>query len=176
MCLALAACQSRGAEPAPEPPATIEVRDGKGVIIAQLRPGHPCRATIGPIELLIGGSPLVAQDGNTRWSGEKLANGTTISRDGTPVARVQDQGAHVAVFDPAGLPIVKIDDVSGGATVADQASRVIRRVTQGKDGKLAVDAPALVATGTKDAKLVALLTASELTPELRMLAACERMP
>jgi hypothetical protein len=175
MLLAIASCQGGTTrENAEVLPPTIEVHDGRGAMVAELRPGHPCRATIGPVEMQIGGPPLVAQVGATRWSGDTGKNGTTLLRDGTPVARVQELGAQVYVFDPTGIPMVKISAAASGATVADASSRVVRHVERGP-AKLAIDSPALTVTGTQDAKLAALLTARELSPELRMLAACGRV-
>jgi hypothetical protein len=171
----LAACQGPGRESPDVPVAPpIQVRDGRNAVVAELRPGHPCRATIGPIEMFIGGPPLVAQVGDVRWTGETRDNGTILLRDGTALARVLDRADQLGIYDPNGVPIVKISGRDSGAVVADASSRLVRHITAGQ-ATLAIDAPPLIVTGTKDARLAALLTASELSPELRMLAACSRV-
>jgi hypothetical protein len=171
----VAACQGPGRESADIPVAApIQVRDGRNTVVAELRPGHPCRATIGPIEMFIGGPPLIAQVGEVRWTGEARDNGTIVLRDGTAVARVLDRADQLGVYDPSGVPIVKISGRDGDAVVADASSRLVRHITPGQ-ATLAIDTPPLIITGTKDARLAALLTASELSPELRMLAACNRV-
>ena len=152
----------------------VTARDAQGQVIAELRPGHPCRATIGPVDMQIGGSPLVAQVGDARWSGETRPNGTTLAKNGTAVARVETRGAEVDVWDPRGIAMVKITVADGAATVADAASRLVRRVSA-KAGALSIDSPPVTVTGTTDPALAALLTAPELPPEVRMLAACERV-
>jgi hypothetical protein len=176
--LAAFGCQTKPDAPAKAPlPAGITVHDDKGATIAQLRPGHPCRASIGPLELIVGGPPLVAQDGDTRWSGDTGSNGTTISRGPTPVARVFPVGdpARASVIDPQGVALVRITLSGGDATVVNAAGQIVRRLHTKVGGEIVSDPPAASATGTSDLVLVALLSAPELAPEVRMLAACERV-
>lgn len=171
----LAACQGPAREnPQPAAPV-ITARDDHGQVLAELRPGHPCRATIGPVEMLIGGPPLVAQVGATHWSGEDRGNGTTLAKDGTAIARVVDTGAQIDVFDPQGVPLLHVAAAAPGtATVSDASRRIVRHVAPSARG-LVIDTPPETVTGTIDATLAALLTARELQPEVRMLAACARV-
>jgi hypothetical protein len=176
--LAAFGCQTTPEAPAQAPlPAGITVRDPKGVTIAELRPGHPCRATIGPVELIIGGPPLVAQDGDTRWSGDTGSNGTTISRGTDAIARVFPVGdpTRASVIDPQGVALVRVTLSGGDATVVNAAGQIVRRLHTKVGGEIVSDPPAASATGTSDLVLVALLSAPELAPEVRMLAACERV-
>ncbi len=173
--LAVLGCQGNAKEPAPATPTSIEVRDGT-TVIAAVRPGRPCRATIGPIELIVGGSPLVAQLGDTRWSGESTATGTILSRDDTRIARVFPVGdpAIGGVYLPDGTALIRISTTGDTAIVTNAASQQLRTVVK-RGLAIAVDKPSLAVTGTSDLVLAALLTAQELDPEVRMLASCERL-
>lgn len=176
--LAAIGCQGKSeAPPAPSGPAPVVVQDAKGTVLAELRPGHPCRATIGPIELIIGGPPLVTQLGNTRWTGDDGANGTTLVRGTEPVARVFPVGdaTQVAVLDPQGVAMARISVSGGDANVSNAGGQLVRRLHTKVGGTITIDQPAATATGTSDLVLVALLTAPELPPEVRMLAACQRV-
>jgi hypothetical protein len=124
--------------------------------------------------MFIGGPPLVAQVGDVRWTGEARDNGTILLRDGNAVARVLDRSDQLVVYDPNGVPMIRISTHDGGTAISDASSRRVRRITTG-EATLAIDTPPLIITGTKDTRLAALLTASELSPELRMLAACNRV-
>ena len=146
----------------------MRARDAAGTVLAELRPGHPCRSTIGPIELIVGGPPLVAQVGETRWAGEDHGNGTTLVRDGAAVARVLTQDDQVSVFDPTGLALVRVR----ADGVHDAGGRALRPIA--RHGQTIVVGDVTV-TGTADVMVAALLTARELAPEVRMLAACERV-
>jgi hypothetical protein len=161
------ACQG-SAPAAVAPPVLVEARDGSGIVTAQLRPGHPCRASIGPVELIVGGPPLVAQDGAVRWTGDDRGNGTTLLREGEVVARVVSVQGVLSVVDPTGVALIRI----GADAVSDASGRRLRSISA-KPGAIAIDQ--LSVTGTRDAALAALLTAEELRPEVRMLAACERV-
>src|SRR5690606_2144039 len=106
--VALAACkdkQSKFAEPTP-----IVVKDAGGATLAELRPGRPCRATIGPSELIVGGPPLVATFGSTRWWGSREDNGTILMRDDERIARIYPVGDMTsgAVFDLSGIAQARI--------------------------------------------------------------------
>jgi hypothetical protein len=77
---ALLGCNS-GQASAPDPgPTLIEVRDGQTVLVT-VRPGKPCRATIGPNEMIVGSDPLVSQLGDA-MVGQSTATGTLVQRDG----------------------------------------------------------------------------------------------
>jgi hypothetical protein len=191
---ALAGCRdkSRDAAPAPGPDQKpdVEVRDGTGNVVAQLRQSRPCRATIGPpqprsgeekqarsqIELIVGGPPLVSTLGDTKWEGADEPNGTILIRNGERIARVYPVGQPAAggVFDLHGVAQARITVAGDVATLENKASVPVRRLTLAGD-KITADDPALTITGTNDLVLAALLSAPELLPEVRMLAACQRV-
>jgi len=169
---ALAACQAKDA--APPAPRVIEARDGSGAVVATLAPGKPCRAAIGSLAIEVAGPALAADIAGAHWTGDHRDNGTTIARAGVAVARVYGHESTLSLFDPAGVPMLRVDAHGGAVDVSDAGRRLLRHVTP-KGDALAVDSPALTVTGTRDAQLVALLVSPELAPELRMLAACERV-
>lgn len=171
--LVLMSCQAKARE-LPEPTPAIEVRDAQGALVAGMHPGHPCRGTIGTLDLQVGAAPLVAQVGDITWRGDVRGNGTMMLRGDVEVARVVDQAGALEIYDPQGLPIVRIATVDGGATVADRASRLVRRASV-QPTSIAIDAPPLVVTGTRDPAVAALLSAPEVIPEVRVLAACEHL-
>jgi len=175
--LAAIGCQTKSEPPAPALPSAVVVRDSKGEVLVELRPGHPCRATLGPFEMMVGGPPLVAQLGDAHWVGDDEKNGTTISRNDTPVARVFPVGDPVtaSVLDPQGIPMVRVQKGGGDVLVSNASGQTVRHLHTRVDGTIVIDQPAATATGTKDLVLVALLTASELAPEVRMIAACQRV-
>jgi hypothetical protein len=148
----------------------IEARSG-GTTMAHIIAGHPCRAEIEGDELLIGTQPLVAQVGNSRWSGDDVSgDGMTLRRDGQPIVRIRDaQEAAIEVFDPKGGAILRL---SSDGTIANATGEIVRRAetthTQIKVGDTVV-------TGTTDIPLGVLITAPELIPEVRGLAACHRL-
>jgi hypothetical protein len=174
--LAAIGCQAKS-EPPVTGPQPVVVRDAKGSVLAELLPGHPCRATIGPVELIVGGPPLVAQLGDARWVGDDESNGTMLSRNGAPVARVFPVGdsTTAAVLDPDGVALARIQTSGGDATISNGAGQTTRKLHTKVGGGIVIDRPAQTVTGTKDLVLVALLTASELAPEVRMIAACQRV-
>ena len=174
--LTVLGCQGKPQdEPKPIPPAAIQVRDGT-TAIAELRPTRPCRGTVGPVELIVGGPPLVATFGATQWTGASGASGTTLSRDREAIARVYPVGAPAgaAVLDMNGVALVRIQVDGTTATVSNAAGVPFRKLTAAGT-VIASDSPALTITGTSDLVLAALLSAPELQPELRILAACERV-
>jgi hypothetical protein len=176
--LAAFGCQGKS-EPPPAPalPESVVVRDNKGETLVEMRPGHPCRAAIGPFEMMVGGPPLVAQLGEAHWVGDDEKNGTTISRNGKPVARVFPVGDPMtaSVIDPQGIALVHVQKGGGDVVVSNAAGQTVRHLHTRVDGAIVIDQPAATATGTKDLVLVALLTAAELPPEVRMIAACQRV-
>jgi hypothetical protein len=111
-----------------------------------------------------------------RWTGADGANGTTIERDGTRVARLfpaADPGSG-AVFDPEGVALMRVQTTADKAMVTDATNRPVR--TLARDGSsIKLDHPSFVVTGTSDLVLASVLSAPELQPEVRMLAACERV-
>ncbi|MDB4955466.1 MAG: hypothetical protein JWO36_3035 [Myxococcales bacterium] len=172
--LALVGCQEKPkALPAPSV-TTIEVRDGAGRVLASLRVGHPCRATVDRVELFVGGPPLVSQHGDERWTGNHGPDGTLLLRDGTTVARVfpTDQPGELAVFDKSGVALVSVVATKDAASVSS-GGHLIRQLAR-KGDAISVDPPEFTISGTTDLILAAVLSAPELVPEVRGLVACER--
>lgn len=154
------------------------MRHVQGAPVAEMRTGDPCRATIGPVEMIVGGGPpLVAQLGNDRWTGDTGDNGTTLSRGVEKIARIfpVNDPTNVAVLDNDGIPLLRVQVGGGDATVSNAGGQVLRHLHTKVGGEIISDPAAITATGTKDLVLVALLSAPELQPEVRMLAACQRV-
>jgi hypothetical protein len=178
--LALAACQGRQSAPPPAP-VVVRVMDETGHVVAELRPGHPCRASAGLGELIVGGPPIVASEGSAEWKGTSAPNGTTYEKNGERLARLYpiDDPKSAAVLDMHGVALVRIA-VDGGKAIVSNASGVpVRNLMQGAAGSagptIVIDSPPSTVTGTDDLILASLLAAPELVPEVRMLAACDRV-
>jgi hypothetical protein len=166
----IAGCQGKS-EPDPprSPPLVIEARSG-GMTIARIVAGHPCRADVEGNELLIGTEPLVAQVGSSRWSGEDSAAGTTLRRDGAAIVRLADrQDAGVEVFDPQGSAILL---VTADGAISNARGEILRRA---EPSRVAIKIGESIVTGTSDLALGVIITAPELIPEVRALAACHRL-
>jgi hypothetical protein len=165
-------CQGRSEPDPPRPPrAVIEARVGS-TTLAHIIAGHPCRAEIDGDELLIGTQPLVAQVGGTRWSGDDTGGDgtTTLRKDGAAVVRIRDtQEAAIEVFDPRGAAILRL---SADGAIANGRGEVLRRA-EATRGSIQIGEA--VVTGTTDVALGVLITATELIPEVRGLAACHRL-
>lgn len=170
----IAGCQGKSEPDPPRPPRpAIEARAG-GAIVARIVTGHPCRADIDGNELLIGTEPLVAQVGNSRWSGDDAglgdAPGTTLRKDGAAFVRIHDtQDSGVEVFDPYGVAILL---VTADGAIANARGEILRRAEL---TSAAIKIGDSVVTGTSDLVLGVLVTAPELIPEVRALAACHRL-
>jgi hypothetical protein len=167
--LALACCQSSASTPAPSPRRVIELHQADGMVTARIVPGHPCRAVVDSKELLVGGRPLIAQIGSTRWTGEDLANGTTLSSNGEPVARIHAK----QLFDAEGIPMLRVMD---NGDIADGAGRVVRKAIVEPGPPVAIAIGDLKITGlsgtSDDLALAAMLSAPGVNAEIRALAAC----
>jgi hypothetical protein len=169
----LAGCQGKS-EPDPPrpPPPVIEARTGSGgSTLARIVAGHPCRAEVDGDEMLIGTVPLIAQVGNTRWTGDDSAgDGTTLRKDGAAIVRIRDaQEAAIEVFDPHGAALLRL---SADGAIANGSGEVLRRA---EATRTAIKVGDVVITGTTDIALGGLITAPELIPEVRALAACHRL-
>jgi hypothetical protein len=172
---AVCACQGNDpAERSDKVPAAgaIEVIAG-GKVTARVVPGHPCRATVDGVELLVGGPPLLAQVGDTKWTADTRENGTTFMSNDRPAARILAN----QLFDATGIPLIKVQD--DGKIVNVQ--RVVRQATAEHDPVERVvirgiekwkNEPEVVVTNTDDTALAGLLAAPEADPTLRGLAAC----
>jgi hypothetical protein len=159
--LAAAACQGRAPSP-PVPRPVIEAKDSRGTVTARVTPGHPCRANVDGLELLVGGRPLVAMNGSARWTGEDAADGTTLRKNDEMVARIHAN----QLFDHQGLSLVRL---MADGSVQDFEGKISRRANVAPNR---ITIGEFEVTGTHDAALAVMLTAPEATPEVRALAAC----
>lgn len=179
-CLLLAACQQKQPDPPPAP-IVVQVTDAAGKVVAELRPGHPCRAKVEGNELIVGGPPIQATEGSAQWVGSAGSNGTTYAKDGERLARLFpiSSPTEAAVIDTRGVAQIRIQVDGDKARVVNGASADIRSISRGTAGSagptLVIDKPALTVTGTDDLVLAGLLASPELVPQVRMLAACERV-
>jgi hypothetical protein len=166
----IAGCQGKSDPDPPRPPPPVVEARANGATIARIVAGHPCRAEIDGDELMVGTQPLVAQVGNSRWSGDDADDGTTLRKDGAAIVRLRDlDDASVEVFDPRGVAMLR---VSADGSVANARGEVVRRVEATHTALKIGDS---VVTGTSDLVLGVLVTAPELIPEVRALAACHRL-
>ena len=172
----VAGCQGRtSTEEAPPAPRAIEVHDASGKLTARVVPGHPCRATVDGVELLVGGRPLIAQVGEVRWSGDDDKTGTTLRKDGVAVARIfpaEVLPGAVDVIDPQGIALLRVKAAGDSAPIVS-ASGAVERVAKRTPKGISVGD--VTVTGTDDLLLAALLTAPEAGAEVRGLAACHRL-
>jgi hypothetical protein len=156
----VAGCRDRAEPPAPVP--AIELRDAQGAVTARVVPGHPCRATVDGVELLVGGPPLVAQLGAARWTGEDGANGTTLRKNDVTVARIFAN----QLFDGEGVPVLRVTD---NGDITSPAGAVVAHAVVSADGVALGDA---TVTHTRSVPLAAMLAARGVGAEVRALAAC----
>jgi hypothetical protein len=166
----LVACQG---DPAPAPeahsPSAIEVKTGDE-IVARVVPGHPCRATVTGIELIVGGPPLLATYGEARWTAETMSNGTTFLKNDRPVARIHAN----QLFDSQGIPLIKVLD---DGSIVNGPGRAVRRAKRGTNPTRVViedlaSHEETIVSGTQNVVLAGLFAASEPEPEIRALTAC----
>ena len=157
---------------------SIEVRDATSVV-ASVRPDRPCRASVGPIELIVGKEPFVAELGETEWTGERGSAGMFFLENGRKVARVfpEMDPMSATVFGQAGEPLVRIDATPAAATISDGAGRTLRTLTA-RGESIAIDQPQQTITGTHDLVLAGLIAAQGSSPRFacsrRATACCER--
>ena len=163
LAVALPVVGCQGAEPSkPKPTAPIEVLDATKSVVARVVYGHPCRATVEGVEMLVGGPPIVAQLGADRWTGAKAENGTTFSKNDQVVARIHAK----QLFGEGGIPIVRVLD---NGDIADKSNALLRKAVANTNSVTVGD---LTITGTTDIVLAAMLSAKEALPEVRALVAC----
>jgi len=153
-------------------PAGIEVRDALGEVTVRVVAGRPCRAEVDGIELQIGAEPLVTMVGNVRWAGTTDGGETTLTRDGLRAAKIVVDGPRINILDDRGIPVIRLRTEGDTATALDAANTTVRTAVRSATSIAVGDQ---VVTGTQDLLLAALLTAHEIGPEVRALAACHRM-
>ncbi|HUS31358.1 MAG TPA: hypothetical protein VMZ53_22760 [Kofleriaceae bacterium] len=180
--LVLAACQDKQPPAAPPAPASVDVTDADGHLVAELKLIRPCRGSVPPFnELIVGGPPILASEGSAQWLGTTAANGTTYEKDGERLARLYpiNDPKTAAVLDMHGVAQVRILVEGDKGVVQNGAGMPIRNLSKGAAGSagpsVVIDAPPLTVTGTDDLVLAALISAPELVPQVRILAACERV-
>lgn len=179
--LTIAACQGGAASTSgqPAPRKMIEVRDGKGSVLARLTEGRPCRVTIDDEELIVGGRPLVMMLGETRWSGDDIDGSTVLVRDGESVARIfpaEVKPDELSLFDREGVAMLRVTVSGDTATVRDAQQQPVRELVRTASA-ITSKAPSgtITVTGTTDLVLAAVLSATEVSLEVRALAACHRL-
>ena len=141
-----------------------------------VRPDRPCRAAVGPIELIVGKDPFIAELGETEWTGERGSAGMFFLENGRKIARVfpENDPRQATIFGQTGEPVVHIEAAGSNVTITDGSGRVLRTLTL-MTSSIAVDKPHEMITGTRDVVLAGMIAAQELEPEVRMLAACDRV-
>jgi hypothetical protein len=166
----IAGCQGKSEPDPPRPPRpVIEARSG-GVTTVRIVAGYPCRAEIDGNEFLVGTQPLVTQVGSNRWTGDDTEHGTTLRRDGMAMVRIHEPpDASVEVFDQDDTAILRVTPDGG---IANARGEILRRA---EPTHAAIRIGDAVLTGTSDVALGLLVTAPELVPEIRALAACRRL-
>ena len=127
--------------------------------------GHPCRATVDGMELIVGGRPLIAQLGSARWTGEDGPNGTTLKKNDAAVARIHAN----QLFDAEGVPLVRVMD---NGDISNPAGQIVRKAIVMAGFSPTITIGDVTVTGTIDVPLAAMLTAPGVGPEIRALAAC----
>jgi len=170
-------CQGKTQEAPPLAPVVTDVKvaDAQGSVMAELKQIRPCRATIGPQEMIVGGPPIQSTVGTTAWTGTDDVNGTTFNRGDERIARLFpiNDPTTGAVFDLHGIAQIRAKVTGQTAIVEDKAGALVRKLTLAAGTITSSDG--LTITGTEDLVLAALLSAPELLPEVRMLSACERV-
>ena len=157
----------------------IDLRDVKGTLLARVTEGRPCRATLEDDELIVGGRPLVMMLGETRWTSDDIDGSTVLMRDGESYARIfpaDASGDEVSLFDRQGVALLRVTASGDTAVVRDPGQSPIREL-QRTATSITITTPSGTATvtGTRDLLLAAVLSATELSPEVRALAACHRL-
>lgn len=157
----------------------IELRDAKGAVLARVTEGRPCRATIDGDELIVGGRPLVMMHGETRWAGDDIDGSTVITRDGESFARIFPAtigNDALDVFDREGVALIRATATGDTAVVRDSGQSIARELSRTAAGiAIKMSSGDAVVTGTQDLLLAAVLSATEVSTEVRALAACHRL-
>jgi hypothetical protein len=169
----LAGCPGQSTSDLPvAAPAGIEVRDALGEVTARVIAGRPCRAMVEGVDLQIGASPLVAMVGSARWDGVDTATGTTLRKNGVRTAEIVSDAGKLQINDDKGIPVIRARIDGDTVPVLDAANTTVRTATRSGTNVAIGD---MTVTGTQDLLLAALLTAHEIGPEVRALAACHRL-
>lgn len=169
----LAGCPGQSAADSPvAAPAGIEVRDATGETTARVVSGRPCRAMVEGVDLQVGVNPLVAMVGNVRWDGVEDGTKVTLTRNGVRAAELVTDGNRIQVLDDHGIAVIRTHVKDDTAPVYDAANTNVRTAKRSGTNVTIGD---MTVAGTQDLLLAALLTAHELGPEVRALAACHRL-
>ena len=178
----LVACQGTASDvtggKAVVPTGEITAKDPSGAVVARVKPSTPCRVMVDGIEQIVGTAPLVSQIGTTRWSGDSATNGTTFKQGDKTIARMYAASdAELALFDPEGVAFIRATrGKDGDVSIADRQSTIVRQAHVTTSAiEISGTGPKIIVTGTNDVLLAAILTAPEAIPEVRGLAACNRL-
>lgn len=189
--IALAACSDRTADPAvapaPGPASTparptgpITVRAPGGAVTLELSPAAgTCTAKIGDEAFTVTRVGDAATIAGAPLAIERTPAGDQILRDGARVARVWRDPAkpgHVDVVAPDGMALARLDAAGGAATLADAAGNITAHVGFEGGRFVATDPHGAVIAYVQggDAETAALVSSS-LPPDVRALAACDRL-
>lgn len=166
----IAGCQGKSEPDPPRPPRPVIEARNAGAAAVRIVAGHPCRAEIEGNELLVGSEPLVAQVGAARWSGAQDGDSIAVRRDQQTIVRFAERAdTGVELLDPSGGLFLHI---SADGVLANARGEVLRRAEASRGAIKIGDS---IVTGTNDLALGVLITAPELIPEVRALAACQRL-
>jgi len=95
-----------------------------------------------------------------------------LTRDGDRAARIVVDGTRLQILDDRGIAVIRLRADADTATVLDGANTTVRTA---KRSATSITVGDMTVTGTQDLLLAALLTAHEIGPEVRALAACHRL-
>ena len=169
----LAGCPGQSSADSPAAPsAGVEVRDATGEITARVVAARPCRAMVEGIDVQVGANPLVTMVGNVRWDGVEDGTKVTLTRNGVRAADLVTDGNRIQVLDDHGFAVIRTKLEDDTAPVFDAANTNVRTAKRSGTNVTIGD---MTVTGTQDLLLAALLTAHEIGPEVRALAACHRL-
>ncbi|MCE9578111.1 MAG: hypothetical protein K8W52_33605 [Deltaproteobacteria bacterium] len=180
-----AAPSTRPTAPAPAPLTTV--RDPLGQVVAEVRldgDGARCGVRVDQValEVVRDGAATTASPG-TAGAALRLEPGPAgdvITSDGARSARIYRDPArpgHVDILDNDGVAMVRIAIDGDGATLVDASRAAVARARK-DGGRIVVDDPdgrALAYVSGDDLEVAALLVASAVPPDLRGLAACDRL-
>jgi hypothetical protein len=118
--------------------------------------------------------------GETRWTSDDIEGSTIIARDGETYARIYPadiRDDETQVFDREGVALLRVTATGDTAVVRNAGQSPVRELQRTADGITVTADGAAIATvrGTQDLLLAAVLSANEISTEVRALAACHRL-